>query len=292
LVSRNSLRDLGRLFLHAQHSIRDKLFHAVNSRRPLYGWKHIVARTRYSKILALVSPEEGEFIADIGCAEGRWTYEFKKRGANSFGLDIVSCPALAKRMDIDFIQSDIFQLAFKDSALDKVFISEVLIGLPDIPSALKQVYRVLKPGGSFILLNSRGYQVTDNFFSSNRAHFKKGRWLLAKMAGLQSPNWEELKMVVLRQLGVHYNYERNLQIEEALNQLHEAGFKNVSLHFTINFFVSEIIGLLMIFRIIVSTYRFQRVSFWKFWQLYPLLWMLERISKKPGSGVIYIAQKG
>jgi ubiquinone/menaquinone biosynthesis C-methylase UbiE len=238
-----------------------------------------------------VSPKKGEVIADIGCAEGRWTYEFKKRGASSFGLDVVPCPPTARKMGINFIQGDIFQLAFKNSSLDKVFISEVLIGLNDIPAALDEVHRVLKPNGKFILLNSRGYEITEKFFSSDRSYFSIGRGFLTKLAKLKSPNWQELKILVLRKLGVHEKYERNLQIEESVSLLQKTGFTEISVKLTLNRIFSDVMGLLIITKIILAYHRFPKMSTWNFWKLYPLFWVLERISTQPGLGVIYISKK-
>lgn len=52
---------------------------------------------------------------------------------------------------VAFLQGDIFRLPIAESGLDVVTASEILEHLGDPPRALREVARVLRPGGTFIL---------------------------------------------------------------------------------------------------------------------------------------------
>lgn len=58
-----------------------------------------------------------------------------------------------KYPDIEFIQADATNLPFKNESFDLCTISFGLRNVEDIEKALKEVYRVLKPGGVFINLD-------------------------------------------------------------------------------------------------------------------------------------------
>lgn len=55
---------------------------------------------------------------------------------------------------IKFMQGDIMNLPFKDNEFDLVTIGYGIRNVVDIPYAVKEIYRVIKPGGSFLVVEA------------------------------------------------------------------------------------------------------------------------------------------
>jgi len=100
---------------------------------------------------------EGDWLLDAGCGGGRHCFGALDRGARTVGLDL-DCDALRIARDgIDerrgkgarggVLQGDVFRLPFPDCAFDKVICSEVMEHVHDYRSAIRELVRVLKPGG-------------------------------------------------------------------------------------------------------------------------------------------------
>jgi ubiquinone/menaquinone biosynthesis C-methylase UbiE len=105
----------------------------------------------------------GDRLLDLGCGEGRHSISaYLLADAEIVGLDLglkdlqtakgrlMDFPTpLSKGGYCAFIQGSGHQLPFPDNAFDHVICSEVLEHIPDYPSFLREINRVLKPGGLF-----------------------------------------------------------------------------------------------------------------------------------------------
>ena len=105
----------------------------------------------------------GDRLLDLGCGEGRHSISaYLLADAEIVGLDLgLKDLKTAKERLTDFltppakggycafIQGTGHQLPFPDNAFDHVICSEVLEHIPDYPSFLREINRVLKPGGLF-----------------------------------------------------------------------------------------------------------------------------------------------
>lgn len=114
-------------------------------------------KRRARRIIEVLSPQEGEKILDLGCGTGYYLFLLSSLpvSLNLVGLDNDS-KALEEARDslskrIKFILSDCAKLPFKNKTFDKVVASEVLEHLQDDQKTLKEVSRILKPGGIFVI---------------------------------------------------------------------------------------------------------------------------------------------
>jgi len=95
---------------------------------------------------------------DIGCGGGIATQELANNGFNITGIDqsnesINTALEHARQDDvknIHYVTGSAYSLPFPDEHFDGVVSSDVLEHILDLPSMLKEVRRVMKPGGRFV----------------------------------------------------------------------------------------------------------------------------------------------
>jgi len=100
----------------------------------------------------------GKKILDIGCGTGRIIQDLLDKGADITGVDVSTEMlkiAEKKFPNSNFVEADIRELPFKDNTFDIVICTFVIVHLKqvELEGAFDEVYRILKPGGSFILTN-------------------------------------------------------------------------------------------------------------------------------------------
>ncbi len=105
---------------------------------------------------------EGSFILEAGCGVGAQTKIIASKNRNSkfFSIDISSESILHAEdltnslgiINVDFTQADIFNLPFSNNHFDHIFVCFVLEHLLSPGEALVELKRVLKPGGSIMVI--------------------------------------------------------------------------------------------------------------------------------------------
>lgn len=119
-----------------------------------YSKKHDFVFEYGRDVMALLDPQSGEAILDIGCGTGELTAEIAETGANVIAID-GSDDMLQRAKElfptVDFRNQDIRDLSFNNE-FDAVFSNAVLHWIPREDQALvcRNIAKALKPHGRFI----------------------------------------------------------------------------------------------------------------------------------------------
>ena len=99
--------------------------------------------------LALLDPQPGEQILDIGCGDGTLTLKIKEAGADVVGIDnSLSMIGAAKAKGLDARLMDAADLRFSE-AFDAAFSNATLHWVLDKERAARAIWFALKPGARF-----------------------------------------------------------------------------------------------------------------------------------------------
>jgi len=110
--------------------------------------------------LATLSPSSGNRILDVGCGTGHMLLELARAVGPTgrvTGLDAnEDMLNLARRRcrdvaEIDFRTGDLYELPFSDGSFDEAISVQVFEYLADVPAALAEVHRILRPGGRVLI---------------------------------------------------------------------------------------------------------------------------------------------
>jgi SAM-dependent methyltransferase len=98
---------------------------------------------------------QGARVLDCGCGEGAYVAAMAELGADVLGVEYqpAKVAAFGRRRPASgrVQQGDVQHLDLPDDSFDVVLMNEVLEHVPDDVEALREVRRVLRPGGRFVL---------------------------------------------------------------------------------------------------------------------------------------------
>lgn len=154
---------------------------------PLAGLRKSFHTGRYRKVVP--SLKEGKTL-DIGCGQpcesmpDQAFLRFLNR-KDAVGLDIkpVTGP-------YEFHQGDINKMPFADNTFDNVVAMEVLEHIHDVPGALKEIHRVLKPGGVFVMSTPDCHPVWE-FLWNGWTILIGQMWHHAHVISMRVPDWRK-----------------------------------------------------------------------------------------------------
>lgn len=102
-------------------------------------------------VLEWLDPQPGEYVLDLGCGDGQLTLRIAESGAHVLGVDASAEMVVAAReRGIEAEHARAEELPFRDATFDAVFSNAVLHWVRDQDAMMRQVHRVLKPGGRFV----------------------------------------------------------------------------------------------------------------------------------------------
>lgn len=113
---------------------------------------------------------QGAKVLDVGCGRGDLLHVFAKVGLSSEGLDLQPYdPALTKGLSIKYANFEIDRFPFDDNSFDVVFSKSVIEHLHKPDNFLKEIRRVLKPGGRVIIMTP-DWQTQRYVFYNDHTH--------------------------------------------------------------------------------------------------------------------------
>ncbi|MEW4487771.1 methyltransferase domain-containing protein [Thalassoglobus sp. JC818] len=141
-------------------------------------------------LFELLGETSGLTILDVGCGTGYLVGLLMKQHANVIGVDVSSEMIAIASRDVpagDFRVDDSSQLAtVEDQSIDKIVSNYVLMDTPDLDRTVEAMFRVLKPGGTAVLIFSHpcfpqgpdrvsvedriSYHWAESYFDQQRRH--------------------------------------------------------------------------------------------------------------------------
>ncbi|WP_299847259.1 class I SAM-dependent methyltransferase [uncultured Roseovarius sp.] len=102
---------------------------------------------------------------DVGCGEGRFCRKLEKLDVKTFGVDPVDTmidAAREKHPDGRYTVGFAEELPFEDSAFDLVVSYLSLIDIDQLENAVREMSRVLKPGGRLLVANLSSFATSSS----------------------------------------------------------------------------------------------------------------------------------
>lgn len=115
------------------------------------------------RVATLAVPRAGEIVLDLACGTGDLSFAASRMKARVIGLDLTpTMLTLARERSrhetdlagtITWIAGDMTALPLADACIDVVSTGYGLRNVPDLDAALKEILRVLRPGGRLVSLD-------------------------------------------------------------------------------------------------------------------------------------------
>lgn len=110
--------------------------------------------------IASLAPSPGDTVLDVGCGNGLMTSELSRAvGQDGFvtGIDpsasmLTSAKAHCQdQANVSFVETTAHNMPFQDQSFDGAVSVQVFEYIDDVPAALAEIHRVLKPGGRVVI---------------------------------------------------------------------------------------------------------------------------------------------
>lgn len=123
--------------------------------------------SRHSKVtdwgLSHASVREQDIVLDIGCGGGRTVNKLAAMASQGkvYGADFSSqSVAVATKVNkhwieidrVEIVEASVLQLPFPENMFDFVTAVETHFWWPDLPAAMRELYRILKPGAALVII--------------------------------------------------------------------------------------------------------------------------------------------
>lgn len=121
--------------------------------------------------------QAGQAVLDVGCGVGGPAREIATftnanvTGLNNNDYQISRAEAYAERRGLEsqckFVKGDFMKMPFQDATFDAVYAIEATVHAPKLETVYGEIFRVLKPGGTFGVYE---WLMTDRYDESDRKH--------------------------------------------------------------------------------------------------------------------------
>ena len=136
-----------------------------NSKNPTRRWLHCTRRDWIISAINKYAGKKNIVSLEIGPGSGVYLPALSKISKKVTALDIEmqylnNALILQKEYgNIEIMTSDILHNTIPDKTYDLILCSEVIEHIKEAPKAIKEIYRILKPGGIFILSTPQKFSV-------------------------------------------------------------------------------------------------------------------------------------
>jgi ubiquinone/menaquinone biosynthesis C-methylase UbiE len=171
------------------------------------------------RLLQLHGAVRGRRVLDCGCGAGEYVSALRAAGVEAYGVEYqAEKVAIARQRGLgeDLVrQGDLARLDYPDESFELAFLNEVLEHVPDEKRALKEVARVLKPGGGLIV------------FSPNRLYPFETHGVSLRRSGRPLPPYTPLVPYIPLAVGRKFfsYWARNYWPGELASLVRSAGFE-------------------------------------------------------------------
>jgi ubiquinone/menaquinone biosynthesis C-methylase UbiE len=133
------------------------------------------AQDRIKSILAIarnlgIAPKPGQRILDFGCGRGYYTATLREMGLQAYGCDVwmrcdeadAICQRLYRENLFSIVSLDQYRLPYPDAHFDLILSDHVFEHVLDYDSTLREMRRVLRPGGTSLHVFPSRYRLIES----------------------------------------------------------------------------------------------------------------------------------
>jgi SAM-dependent methyltransferase len=114
--------------------------------------KSLPPTKRFDSVFGYLGNVEGKKILDVGASNGEFLYLLKKKGADTYGVEINTKTAnTARKLGLNIFVGFLVDAKFPDNFFDYVHLGDILEHVTDPRKLLIECGRILKPGGAVII---------------------------------------------------------------------------------------------------------------------------------------------
>jgi ubiquinone/menaquinone biosynthesis C-methylase UbiE len=158
----------------------------------------------------------GKRVVDCGCGAGEYVAALQSKGASAWGIEFSQAKVASSKSNVPGRLSvgDLQQIALRSDTVDIALLNEVLEHVPDEARALREVHRILRPGGMLLV------------FSPNRRYPFETHGARFRQSGRRMPHYLPLVPYVPLRLSrtVLDFWARNYWPGELRQMVRQAGF--------------------------------------------------------------------
>jgi ubiquinone/menaquinone biosynthesis C-methylase UbiE len=107
--------------------------------------------------LAALDVQPADAVVDIGCGPGFYVAALAEQAASVVGIDpsasmlAVAARKAERRKNVTLVEGEAIPLPLEDASMDRALSVQVFEYIADVPAALAEVHRILRPGGRLVL---------------------------------------------------------------------------------------------------------------------------------------------
>jgi ubiquinone/menaquinone biosynthesis C-methylase UbiE len=105
----------------------------------------------FARVSRFLGPRPHDRLLEIGCGRGFLTARVQRHVPDTRGVDL-NPESIANGVTRDLAVMDAQELAFEDASFDMIYSFHCIEHIPDLARAFREMDRVLKPGGSILLV--------------------------------------------------------------------------------------------------------------------------------------------